>query len=251
MLKSYDPIAAAFNQIKSDRTRPDWRLGYSTVLQRIEKLNLPAGSRILDFGCGSGNFTRLLSETGYAVTGLDVSAGQIEQARQQDSKTEYLLYRGLLANQLAGRLFDAICVNLTICCIPDSELRYVLRDLASVLKPGGVIVTLEPNLEDALGCDYGTIRFGDAANPTNGDVIEVALIHQEVELPLEDIYRTRDYHRELLNEAGFVDIRIDQPKPGVDWGAEWELARQRSPFLVITARRPNSDRLSNPASDVR
>lgn len=52
----------------------DWRLRtlYAEQLRRLEAAHLTRGHRILDYGCGSGNFIRYLQSCGYTeVTGFD------------------------------------------------------------------------------------------------------------------------------------------------------------------------------------
>jgi 2-polyprenyl-3-methyl-5-hydroxy-6-metoxy-1,4-benzoquinol methylase len=40
---------------------------------------------VLDFGCGDGNYSFLLKEMGFQVTGIDVSARAIEKAKAKIS----------------------------------------------------------------------------------------------------------------------------------------------------------------------
>ena len=48
----------------------------------IEELKLPSGSSILDMGCGTGRHSVELAKRGYAVTGVDLSAGMLAEARK-------------------------------------------------------------------------------------------------------------------------------------------------------------------------
>ena len=48
----------------------------------IEELALPPGASVLDVGCGIGRHSMELAKRGYAVTGLDLSAGMLAQAAE-------------------------------------------------------------------------------------------------------------------------------------------------------------------------
>lgn len=49
----------------------------------LELLNLPSGAAILDVGCGTGRHAVPLAQRGFAVTGVDISAGMLAKARQR------------------------------------------------------------------------------------------------------------------------------------------------------------------------
>ena len=47
----------------------------------VDLLDLPSGARILDVGCGTGRHSVALAARGYRMTGLDISAGMLAEAR--------------------------------------------------------------------------------------------------------------------------------------------------------------------------
>jgi len=49
----------------------------------VRELGVSSGQRLLDVGCGTGRHSIELARRGYVVTGLDVSAGMLEEARKR------------------------------------------------------------------------------------------------------------------------------------------------------------------------
>ena len=54
----------------------------SFIKSLIQHIQPATGSRMLDVGCGNGRHCISLSEMGYAVTGIDISAENIQTARE-------------------------------------------------------------------------------------------------------------------------------------------------------------------------
>src|ERR1700722_6165479 len=63
---------------------------YATWLDELAAL-LPGAARVLDLGCGAGvPACRILVELGFEVTGLDISAVQVERARSLVPQANFL-----------------------------------------------------------------------------------------------------------------------------------------------------------------
>ncbi len=112
----------------------------------IEHLGLAPGQSILDLGCGTGRHAIELARRGYAVTGLDLSAGMLAQARakalQADVQIEWI-QDDATKFVLEPRFEAVICLCegsfglLTAADDPNEQPLAILRNVHHALKPGG------------------------------------------------------------------------------------------------------------------
>ena len=99
---------------------------------------LAAGS-VLDAGCGTGRVAIELERRGYDVVGTDLDPGMLDAAREKAPDMQWVL--GDLVDVDLGRTFDLVAMpgNVMIFVAPGTEAA-VLRNLASHLVPGGLLV---------------------------------------------------------------------------------------------------------------
>ena len=104
---------------------------------------LPAGpARVLDAGCGTGGFIKVLRATNAAwqVNGVDLSPVACGLARE---RTGVEITEGsLTALPFADGAFDAITTGDVLYHIVDAAAA--LREFARCVRPGGVVVVNEP-----------------------------------------------------------------------------------------------------------
>ena len=134
----YDHMADAY--LAWTRSRPSPRTRYLQLLLE----NLPKASRVLEIGCGPGvpvlqQLFQHVDQAGGSVIGNDVSAKQIDLARQHCPKAQ--LIQGDM-NDLgfdSGSL-DAVVSFYALFHLPREEHRPVLEKIFNWLRPGGWFV---------------------------------------------------------------------------------------------------------------
>ena len=117
-----------------------WYRGRRTVIERVmDDLDLPAGARILDAGCGSGRNMIELARRG-PVTGVELSQTSVELARGRNSGE--VIAGSVLEMPFPDASFDlAVCLDVIVHL--DDDLA-ALRELRRTVAPGGSLLVTVP-----------------------------------------------------------------------------------------------------------
>lgn len=112
------------------------------LLQTLKDQGIEEGDRILDSGCGNGQYTYFLHKEGYKAWGVDISHNAIHKAKQSYPEVEF--YVRSLEEKLPfdDKYFDAIWSNQVIEHMFD--VRVYMQEMSRVLKPGGVFIITTP-----------------------------------------------------------------------------------------------------------
>jgi ubiquinone/menaquinone biosynthesis C-methylase UbiE len=119
------------------------------------RLGLRDGLRVLEVGCGSGNIACWVAERvgpNGSVLGIDNSAGQVEQARQQAKDRGLRNAEFQVADAYSPRLPEA-AFDLAYCRLVLMHLthpRDALQIMRSLVKPGGTVACEEMDETVAL-----------------------------------------------------------------------------------------------------
>jgi SAM-dependent methyltransferase len=101
------------------------------------------GLDVLDVGCGTGYFTRVMARKGAHATGVDWSGGMLRRAREEERGSPLgIVYRRLDAARIARAwtqpAFDRVVACMSLMDMPDPAA--VIRGAARVLRRDGRFV---------------------------------------------------------------------------------------------------------------
>ena len=170
----------------------------------LELLPPVSGRTVLDAGCGTGRYTRLLAALGARVVGVDLSPAMVWRAR----RLHLPVLRGdMYALPIAAASCDVVVSGLAL---PDiAEFVRVAHEWARVLRPRGVVVysTLHP-----IGERRGWTRTFDSL---------------EGPRTLPAYWHSADHQRRACADAGLEIEAIKEPVLGRGGDAVAMVARAR------------------------
>lgn len=143
--------------------------------------SLPAGSRVLDLGCGTGVPTaRQMAGAGFEVMGIDLSGGMVKLARQNVPGATF--HQLDLADLRPGGprdlgRFDAVVAFFSLLMLPRAEIPLALLTVRHLLVPGGLFVLsmVEADVNDfAIPFLGNTIRVSGYLREDLHKVVETA-----------------------------------------------------------------------------
>lgn len=103
---------------------------------------------ILDLGCGPGLSSYLLSERGFIVTGVDISQKFLSVSKAKESDRLRLVRGDVSSLDFPDSSFDIVISHELIEHITD--VKKALGEMQRVVKKGGKIIILGPNLFSPL-----------------------------------------------------------------------------------------------------
>lgn len=113
-------------------------------VQRVERLRVPPG-RLLDVGCGTGDFLRVARARGWQGSGTELSPYAVRAAAADGLE---VVGGELWEAGLPPATFDVVTCWHVIEHVGDP--RRLVREICRVLKPGGWLVLATPNVDDRI-----------------------------------------------------------------------------------------------------
>ena len=127
-------LAAAYDAHADERERagePEWR----SPIRAAFAARLAPGARLVELGAGVGYTAQWFAGEGFAVTAIDLSAGNVAKCREKGVAAEV---GDITALRLPHASFDAAWAASCLMHVADVDLPAALHGIRDVLVPGGL-----------------------------------------------------------------------------------------------------------------
>jgi O-antigen chain-terminating methyltransferase len=124
-------------------------------LPDVQRVLAQAGGRVVDLGCGRGEWLSLLREHGITARGVDTNRVQIERCRSEGLEVAEGDAVGALA-ALEDASLDVVTAFHLIEHLGYATLVELLDHIVRVLRPGGLVILETPNPDNVL---VGSCQF--------------------------------------------------------------------------------------------
>ena len=166
----YDTLASVYDWLVPESlTTPEGSAAWFAPL--LEPLG--AGARVLDCACGTGPVAVGLAQRGYEVVATDASEAMVERTRALAARHDVRMsVRRCDWADLGTQGFEpfaaVLCVGNSLTHAPGRDARRrALRAMASVLRPGGLLVVTSRNWERVRAAGSG-LRVDERLTERNG-----------------------------------------------------------------------------------
>jgi SAM-dependent methyltransferase len=155
----------------------------------IELGGITRGARVLELGCGTGEFTRRVAPEGARLVALDLSADLLAKARARVLSGARFLRGDAQRLPFRAGAFDVV-YGCSI--LHHLDVETALGEARRVLRPGGQLVVSEPNL----------------LNPQVALMFKVRALRPRFGVSEDETAFTRRHVSNLLRRAGFASSRV-------------------------------------------
>lgn len=193
-------MSATFEQLYRDMASSRFTNAFTYGRHKIDvalegaTAGLPRGSKLLDVGCGTGQYVAHFRDRGFEATGVEPADGMIEASRRLDASLD--IRKGLATSlPFPDATFDFVMAIEVLRYLHRDDVHAALVEMLRVLRPGGVLFVTMVN-RYALD---GFVLFNWARQRLKGSRFDVKNPHCEFFTPNE--------LEQTLKAAGAVDAR--------------------------------------------
>lgn len=156
-------------------------------LALLKQSGVPGAGRLLDFGCGIGDFLFALRHSGWAIYGYDATTTVVQRANVRLAELNRpVVSSGNFKGLYPDAYFNVVTLWHVIEHLPNP--LDTMREIQRILQPGGICIVQTPRIDSAEARLFGRF-WGGLDSPRHLCVFSANTLSK------------------LLAQAGFVDIR--------------------------------------------
>jgi len=198
------------------------------------------GKKAIDFGCGTGRSTRVLSGLGFDAVGIDISQEMIAKAKEMDPAGDYRFVKDDDFSGLEPAAFDLVASIFTFDNISGFLMKMRLfRDLAGLLKPSGKLISVVSSPEIYLHewASFSTKDYPENRTARTGDVVRIVTTDFPDRRPTEDILCTDESYKEIYERSGLNVVAMHRPLGRPEEPYPWVNETAIAPWVVYVLER--------------
>ncbi|MFZ5354113.1 MAG: class I SAM-dependent methyltransferase [Bacillota bacterium] len=176
-------------------------------------LSIKPGMKVLDIGCGTGNFSMKLAQVGCIVTGIDISDSMLDIAREKADKEKLdIEYLNMDAYNLMfdDNSFDMVFSMAAFEFINDTQIAF--DEMLRVAKPGAQLLIGTIHADSSWGRLY-----------MSEEVRENSVFRYASFKTIEDLTTLKGAR--LINKGECLFIPPDTPEEDISMEKEAELSK--------------------------
>jgi SAM-dependent methyltransferase len=231
--------AASYAQLEFANT---YYLAYRDLPEIIRRH--VAGTKTLDFGCGTGRSTRFVRRLGMDVVGADIAPTMIAKAKEIDPSIEYCLVKNDDLREFPANTYDLVISVFTFDNIPGAETKVRLfRDLAALLKASGKLISVVSSPEIYLHewASFSTKDYPENRSARSGDIVRIVTTDFADRRPAEDILCTDESYQDIYTHAGLEIVATYKPLARGDEAYQWVNETSIAPWTIYVLGLAHSD----------
>lgn len=214
----YNELAWTDRILASPESSKDEAMNYVNLINQYVSGEFPT---MLHLGCGAGGYDFHFKQH-FLVTGVDLSEGMLEIAKQTNPEIEYL--KGDMRDVNLNRQFDVVAIPDSIMYMSTREdLIAAIKNAAAHMKPEGILVVVAHTREEFRNNNFAYTGETENAHVTvleNDHIVSqstyeatmIHLIRQAGELKIHHEVHTLGLfsYNEWMEIFNMVNLQVDE-----------------------------------------
>lgn len=175
--------------------------------------------KVLDIGCGNGDFTKKFTDYGAEITGIDKSKQWIDICQQRHNDIENLNFKisdGANLKEFKDHSLDIVTLNMVLLSVETKQdIEKIFREISRVLNQSGDFLFSDvhpscimserlPTRKQSYSKDFSYFKDGDAYTT------EVSLVKGD-SISFTNKHWTLETYTDLLKQANLYIQKIIEP----------------------------------------